>query len=210
MGRQQAQLSQKMAAERTPHPLRHHRQQTTPETAPPPPYTAISQAQAQEEDDDDDDDTSDSEANSTNPLPISLTINAAHTITGSNNLIPTTTGPSPTILQDATRLSTLLLATLNQLNNHPPTTTPAGNAKRALKLDLTINCGLTLVGDRNVVGNVMLKPRGPGVGAMAGPGAGVGVDAGGRGEGLGNVVAGAKRKFEDGGREEGGAKRGRV
>ncbi|KAH9838954.1 hypothetical protein Tdes44962_MAKER08117 [Teratosphaeria destructans] len=207
--------SPKMATEQTPHPLRHiqppppPQQQTTPETAPPP-YTAFSHAQTpgeDGEDDDDDDDPPDSEADPSDPLPISLTINAAHTITGSNNLIPTTpSSPSPTtLLQDATRLSTLLLATLNQINHHPS----PRRAKCPLKLDLTIHCGLTVVGDRNVVGNVMLKPKGPGVGALAGPGAGV-ARAEGQGDGAGDVVAGAKRKVEDGGREEGGGKRGRM
>lgn len=60
-----------------------------------------------------------------------------------------------------------------------------------MKVDLTINCSLTIVGDRNVVGNVGVRPRQGGVSAGAGPGVA-----------SQTVVAGAKRKAESGGEEE--------
>lgn len=56
--------------------------------------------------------------------------------------------------------------------------------RRKLKVELTINCGITVVGDRNVIGHVGLKPRQP-PHVIAGPQLG------------GSVVAGAKRKVEE-------------
>ncbi|KAI7523232.1 hypothetical protein KC331_g18793, partial [Hortaea werneckii] len=101
-------------------------------------------------------------------------LNAAHNIQGSNNLVPT----SPSPLADATRFTTLLLAAVKQLNSaaSDPLSSSASRifpaAKRAppLNVDLTINCGITIVGDRNVVGNVSLKPKAPAQ-AFAGPAA---------------------------------------
>ncbi|KAK5722502.1 hypothetical protein LTR15_005733 [Elasticomyces elasticus] len=83
------------------------------------------------------------------PSPLKLTINAAHHIQGSNNLVPT----SPSLLADTTRFSTLLLAAVSKLNE--------AAEGRKLNVNLTINCGITVVGDRNVVGNVGLKPKSP-------------------------------------------------
>lgn len=106
--------------------------------------------------------------------PLSLTVNAAHSIQGSNNLIPT----SPSPLADASKFSSLLLHAVNQLNN------ASTKSRRKLKVDLTINCGITVIGDRNVVGNVGLKARPPPI-TIAGPQ-------------LGNsAVVGAKRKAEE-------------
>ncbi|KAI6899506.1 hypothetical protein KC318_g19736, partial [Hortaea werneckii] len=101
-------------------------------------------------------------------------LNAAHNIQGSNNLVPT----SPSPLADATRFTTLLLAAVKQLNSAASEPVPPSSrifpaaAKRAplLNVDLTINCGTTIVGDRNVVGNVSLKPKAPAQ-AFAGPAA---------------------------------------
>ncbi|KAI7131561.1 hypothetical protein KC316_g17032, partial [Hortaea werneckii] len=101
-------------------------------------------------------------------------LNAAHNIQGSNNLVPT----SPSPLADATRFTTLLLAAVKQLNSaaSDPLSSSASRifpaAKRAppLNVDLTINCGITIVGDLNVVGNVSLKPKAPAQ-AFAGPAA---------------------------------------
>ena len=154
------QISQKLLAERA-------RQSLAPKSPieAPPPYTSS------EADSDSDDDEEEDEPES----PLSLTINAAHSIQGSNNLVPT----SPTPLADATRFSSLLLHAVNQMNN-TATTKP----RRKLKVDLTINCGITVIGDRNVIGNVGLKARPP-LMTIAGPQ-------------LGNsALAGAKRKAEE-------------
>ncbi|KAI7523288.1 hypothetical protein KC331_g18755, partial [Hortaea werneckii] len=139
-------------------------------------------------------------------------LNAAHNIQGSNNLVPT----SPSPLADATRFTTLLLAAVKQLNaaaTSDPLSSSSSRifpaAKRAppLTVDLTINCGITIVGDRNVVGNVSLKPKAPAQ-AFAGPAAaahpptsttattavaGAAAAAGGTTD---HAVAGAKRKAD--------------
>ena len=172
-----SQLCQKLNAERT-HQTRRPQQQPTPETAPPPYAPSEADDNSEEEDDDDDENASSS------PSPLKLTINAAHSIQGSNNLVPTT--PSP--LADATRFSTILLAAAQQLNN--ATGAASSSRKRALKVDLTINCGVTVVGDRNVVGPMGLKRREPAQ-AVAGPGA-----VAGQGR---DTVAGAKRKADGNG-----------
>ena len=134
-------LTNKLMAERA-------RQQTEQplHALPPPPYTAPADDDA---DSDDDEDTDES---------LRLTINAQHHIQGSHNLVPT----SPTPLADATKFSTLLINTLNQLNANATAGQPA---RRKLKLDLTINCGVTVIGDRNVIGNVGVKPKAPVAGA---------------------------------------------
>jgi hypothetical protein len=132
------------------------------DTIAPPPYTAS------EHDDDVDDDTDDEE-------PLRLTINAQHSIQGNNNLVPT----SPTPLADATKFSTILLTALNQING----AAQAGVSQRRLRVDLTINCGINVVGDRNVIGNVGLKPKAL---AQAGPA-----------RPAVNAVVGAKRRAEE-------------
>ena len=150
------QLSQKLLAERA---RQGPQQQRSP---PPPPYAPSDSG----EDSDNDEHEEDEPASS----PLKLTINAAHSIQGSNNLVPT----SPTPLADATKFGTILLHAVKQLNNAHV------KSGRAVKVDLTINCGITIVGDRNVIGNVGLKPKAPS-NAIGSPGA----------------VAGAKRKAED-------------
>lgn len=115
-------------------------------------------------------------------VPLKLTINAAHAIHGSNNLVPT----SPTTLADATKLSAVLMAAINQLNQASDAASALESRKRTVHVDLTINCGITIVGDRNVVGNVGVRPKLPAL-AVAGPGAAMGD----------NAVVGAKRKAEE-------------
>jgi len=174
------QLCQKLDTERTYQSLQPtQQQQATPETAPPPYTPSDTDTDSDAEDDDDEPDTS---------SPLKLTINAAHSIQGSNNLVPT----SPTPLADATKFSTVLLAAVKQLNN--AATESSSKSKRALKIDLTINCGITVIGDRNVVGNVGLKQK-PTAQAVAGPGTPF------SGHVAGNALAGAKRKVEDDGDE---------
>lgn len=164
-------LTQKMLAERA------RQQQSPPETAPPP-YSAA-----------DDDSDADSDDEDDEPwMPVKLTINAAHSIQGSNNLVPT----SPTPLADATKFSTLLLHAVNQINAanctaNANTERAFAKPRRSLKVDLTINCGITVIGDRNVIGNVGLKPKSPN-GVPPGITTTVNNTA---------TVAGAKRKADD-------------
>ena len=166
------QISQKILAERARHqPQQQH--SPPPDTAPPP-YAPS---------DSDDDSDSDNEEDSSPSSPIRLTINAAHSIQGSNNLVPT----SPTPLADATKFSTILLHAVNQINNAFVAPDDL-KSRRSVRVDLTINCGITVIGDRNVIGNVGLKPKAP-QNAIDGAGAGDVMRT--------SVVAGAKRKAEE-------------
>ncbi|KAI7388963.1 hypothetical protein KC328_g8683 [Hortaea werneckii] len=162
------------------------------------------------EDDSEDEDNEPDDHHHPPSSPLKLTLNAAHNIQGSNNLVPT----SPSPLADATRFTTLLLAAVKQLNAAatsdpvPPSSRifPAA-AKRAppLTVDLTINCGITIIGDRNVVGNVSLKPKAPAQ-AFAGPAAAAhpptsttattAVAGAAAGATTDHAVAGAKRKAD--------------
>lgn len=167
-------LSQKILAERARNGTQ---QQPTPSTAPPP-YS--------ESDMDSDDEDSDDESS-----PVKLIVNAAHSIQGSNNLVPT----SPTPLADATKFSTLLLHAVNQINaaNSAANANSTGGAptfRRPLKVDLTINCGITVIGDRNVIGNVGLRPKQPNGAAAPPPPTTAATTST-------PVVAGAKRKSEE-------------
>lgn len=132
---------------------RQQQQQTPPESAPPP-YTATDE---DSESDDDLDDMDDEEDDSS--IPMKLTVNAAHNIQGCNNLVPT----SPHPLADATKFSTLLLHAVNQINAANAAANSdvecSSKRRRPLKIELTVNCGITVVGDRNVIGPVAMKPR---------------------------------------------------
>ncbi|KAM3418736.1 hypothetical protein BST61_g4710 [Cercospora zeina] len=133
-------LTHKLLAERA-----RQQQEQKPTEAAPPPYSAT---------DDDSDDEADEDEQS---LPMKLTINAAHNIQGCNNLVPTSVSP----LADATKFSTILLQAISQINGAQGATNLASKPRRALKVDLTINCGITIVGDRNVIGNVGLRAKSP-------------------------------------------------
>ena len=161
------QITQKILAERARQPL----QVQPPPEADPPPYSQSA------DDDEDVDSDSDSEADGPS-CPLKLTINAAHSIRGSNNLVPTSPAPPA----DATKFSTLLLHSINQINNAQVT------SRRALRVDLTINCGITVIGDRNVIGAVGLKPKGGSTTNVI-EGAVPGLRA--------SAVVGAKRKADD-------------
>ena len=160
-------ISQKILAERARQGAQQQRS-PPPESAPPP-YTPS-----------DSGDDSDEEQEDEPSSPLKLTINAAHSVQGSNNLVPT----SPTPLADATKFSTILLHAINQINS--AATVSHLKSRRAVKVDLTINCGITVIGDRNVIGNVGLKPKLP-PNAICGPGAELGTSA----------TVGAKRKAEE-------------
>ena len=164
-------IANKLAAERA-------RQTTQSQTQPsiqgaPPPYTATDIDVDPCSDDDED-----VEADTSLPSPLKLTINAAHSIRGSHNLVPTTASP----LTDVTKFSALLLHSINQINAAAVTT---GSERRRLRVDLTINCGITVIGDRNVIGAVGLRPK-----LEADGKAGNGVVSK-------NAVVGAKRKAEE-------------
>ncbi|RMY66614.1 hypothetical protein D0863_08320 [Hortaea werneckii] len=179
-----AQLSQKVNTEQTTQSLYqqlHQQQQPTPDSAPPPYMPSEHDDFEDDSDEDSDEDNEPIHHHPTPPSPLKLTLNAAHNIQGCNNLVPT----SPSPLADATRFSTLLLAAVQQLNaaaaaaaaSEPPSHPFPSSSRRSpaskrapLSVDLTINCGVTIVGDRNVVGNVCLKPKAPAQ-AFAGPAA---------------------------------------
>lgn len=165
------QLTNKLMAEHNRQPAPFH--QAT-ENAPPPPYT---------------DSDSDSDSDSDEEEPMKLTINANHSIHGSNNLVPT----SPSTLADATKFSTILLNAINQLNNAAAATPANTSQSRRLRVDLTINCGIAVVGNRNVIGNIGVKPKAPTLtrdGFVSADGRPMAAEPEG-------VVAGAKRKADD-------------
>lgn len=189
-------LTNKIMAERARHPQSQSQDQTqerATHTSPPPPYTTS------DTDSSDTDSDSDSDPDSE---PMNLTINASHTIHGSNNLVPT----SPSALADATKFGTILLNAVTQLNNAAAAQN-ASNAPgqpRPLRVNLNIFCGVTVVGDRNVIGNVGLKPKVPGAAMAAREGQPVPAIAdavvgakNGVEEGSGGSVVGAKRKADD-------------
>jgi cytoskeletal protein RodZ len=166
-------LTNKIMAERAHQPVIHQ----AIDTAPPPPYTETSDT---DEDSDDDDEEE----------PMKLVINANHTVHGSNNLVPT----SPSTLADATKFSAILLSAVTQLNNAVAAANAQTGQLHCLRVDLTINCGIAVVGDRNVIGNIGLKPKAPtltpnGFTPPAATGDAV--------MGAESAVAGAKRKAND-------------
>ncbi|KAL1585299.1 hypothetical protein WHR41_05898 [Cladosporium halotolerans] len=133
------QLTNKIMAERANQPQQQH--QAT-HTAPPPPYS-----DPDTDADSDDEEDSDEE-------PMKLVINASNTIHGSNNVVPT----SPAALADASKFSAILLQTIAQLNQ---AARAHDGSMRPLRVDLTVNCGVAVVGDRNVIGTFGLKPKAP-------------------------------------------------
>lgn len=149
-----------------------HQQHQATHTAPPPPYSDP------DTDADSDDEDPDEEE------PMKLVINASNTIHGSNNLVPT----SPSALADASKFSSILLHTIAQLNQ---AARGRDGSMRPLRVDLTVNCGVAVVGDRNIIGTFGLKPKAPTLAPN-----GFAVDAQVAAAGA-QVAAGAKRKAED-------------
>lgn len=80
------------------------------------------------------------------PSPVTLILNADTKVHGTGNMIATPP------LADATRLSTLLLAAVQSLNAAKTSATESGLPTPTLEVNLTINCGITVVGDKNVIG----------------------------------------------------------
>lgn len=163
------QLTNKIMAERANQPQQQH--QAT-HTAPPPPYS-----DPDTDADSDDEEDSDEE-------PMKLVIDASNTIHGSNNVVPT----SPAALADASKFSAILLQTIAQLNQ---AARAHDGSMRPLRVDLTVNCGVAVVGDRNVIGTFGLKPKAPTLAPN-----GLAVDAP-LAVAEAQVAAGAKRKAED-------------
>ena len=159
-------------ADRTRHPTTGQEQPI--DTAPPPPYT------------DDDSDISSYESEE----PQKLVINAEHRIVGTGNLVSI----NPSTLADASKFSAILLNAIAQLN--AAANSDAGNSDsqaRRLCVDLTINCGVSISGSRNVVGNIGLKRKAP-IAMPDGGATTAGVVLGAEG-----AVGGAKRKAGDDG-----------
>lgn len=174
------QITNKTMADRTRQPAAQQIQddaEQAMDTAPPPPYT------------DTDSDAGDYEPQQQQPHH-KLTINAEHKITGQGNLVPL----NPSALADATKFSAMLLSAIARLN-------AAANADgdgqtRQLCVDLTINCGVTVMGSRNVVGNIGLKRKAPVI-PMPDGSKDAEVVLGSEG-----AVGGAKRKADDGDDDE--------
>ncbi|THY19305.1 hypothetical protein D6D00_07764 [Aureobasidium pullulans] len=107
----------------------------------PPAYTAQDTLSDSEDEDDDDEDDDDED-----PSPITLVLNTDTQVQGIGNMI----AAQP--LADATRLSALLLAAVQSLNAAKTAATKPGSQTPVLQVNLTINCGITVTGNNNVVG----------------------------------------------------------
>jgi hypothetical protein len=147
------QITNKTMADRTRQPVSAFIQQIQQaeqamDNAPPPPYT------------DADSDAEDYEPQQQQQPQHKLTINADHKITGQGNLVSV----NPSILADATKFSAILLKVIAQLNSAAVVNANRegdGQTRRPLCVDLTINCGVHVIGSRNVVGNIGLKRKAP-------------------------------------------------
>jgi hypothetical protein len=113
----------------------HHPQQLS--DIPPPAYTAEDNLSDSENEDEDED-----------PSPVTLVLNADTKVHGTGNMIATPP------LADATRLSALLLAAVQSLNAAKTNAIEFefGSSSPVLQVNLTINCGITVIGDKNVIG----------------------------------------------------------
>lgn len=120
-----------------------------PDTAPPA-YSATCPNSLSHDNNYSDSDSNVSDADNEDPSPVTLTLNAGTTVHGTGNLVAT---PA---LSDATRFSALLLAAVQKLNAiaEAAATGGEGDAKSRpiLQVQLVVNCGIMVTGDRNVVG----------------------------------------------------------
>ena len=103
---------------------------------PPPAYTAEDTLTDSEDENEEDED----------PSPITLVLDASSQVHGTGNMIATPP------LADATRLSALLLAAVQSLSAAKTAATKPGSQTPILQVNLTINCGITVTGNNNVVG----------------------------------------------------------
>lgn len=101
------------------------------DNAPPPPYTDLD---------------SDSEDDFDLSPPQRVIINATRSIKGVGNLVAPI---SPSVLSDAGKFSAILLETVERLDE---AASANGSRRRKLRVDLTINCGVEVVGHKNAVG----------------------------------------------------------
>lgn len=93
---------------------------------------------------------------------IDLTINAATQIHGHNNLVP----QSQAQYQDASRITAVLMQALQQFHERTlgaAQTEAQHSTSGKMNISLTINCGTTIVGSRNVIGNFGVRARGAAV-----------------------------------------------
>jgi len=107
----------------------------------PPPYTPADDSASDADSDTEEEETDD----------LHLKINASTTIHGSNNLVSI-----PQL--DSARLSAILVSALRQHAGQSQTMKSDGSM-RATKVNVEINCGISITGDRNVVGNVPISLR---------------------------------------------------
>ncbi|KAI9713817.1 MAG: hypothetical protein M1820_000547 [Bogoriella megaspora] len=153
---------------------------TPPHSAPPtdtnpPPYPFPTEPN----DTDSDLDDSDVEPPTSTPATI-LNVDASTHIIGSHNMVS---------VNSPTGLAAVLYNGLRQIGNMGQVVLPDGRVARGGGgLKVVMNCGVSVRGDRNMVGGVMLKPRvqGPAMGGAAASA-----------EALPSVVAGTKRAAED-------------
>ncbi|QIX02192.1 hypothetical protein AMS68_007709 [Peltaster fructicola] len=84
---------------------------------------------------------------------VQLSINANQVVRGSHNLIPINDIP----MAHATRISAMLLSAFTQNSKVDSQNVLAPG--RPLKVHLNINCGIHIIGDRNVIGNIGITPK---------------------------------------------------
>jgi len=97
----------------------------------PPPYTASAEGFDEEEEED---------------LPTTnITIHAPTIIHGSHNVVPVS-------LMDSTRLAAVFTSLLSQK-------IAAQGAGRQSNFNVQINCGVNVIGDRNILGHLGVRPR---------------------------------------------------
>lgn len=124
--------------------------------------------------------------------PLTLTINNASSVHGSNNLVQTPPPP----FSEISALSTAVLQAMKEVitSTNLSTATTPGRRQRILKVDLTINCGISVIGDRNVVGGIGLRHKGATTAIAPGSSSAVADSTAAAGDA---ASLGAKRKAED-------------
>lgn len=113
---------------------------------------------------------------------VCLVVNALHEVRGNHNIVPTTP-----VLLDAYRGPIALIHDLSRQH------AARNRSCRALRVNLTVNCGITIVGDRNIVGNVGIKAKLQGTAAVRHEHPTMDAAA----SLLPNATAGTKRKAQD-------------
>ena len=127
----------------------------------PPPYTALPDDAHFADDHAQNGAEFEHEYDTADPSQETITLNVGTIVRGSNNIV---SASSP--LADATRLSTLLLATVHKLNaraEEEHLRKEPDQTRTALQVNIVINAGITIIGKRNVVGSIpiRMKPQPP-------------------------------------------------